>query len=131
MHSGYASETGWTGGPPNVLHTSSSAVELLDPKPFLVPQSAGLATVDAVDVTFALPAAMGVRLGIVNAQGIEVCQLAQHDALGAGRYTVSWDGRDSGGSRVPAGDYVVRLGFGSTSSGAQERSLDDRVILTR
>jgi uncharacterized protein (DUF362 family) len=130
MHSGYASEVGWTGGPPKVLGASGGqSTPLLDPRPFLQPQS-GQVRAGAASFTFALPVETGVRLGIFTAQGTQVRQLTNAQ-LGAGRYVVAWDGRDGHGSQVPAGTYVVRLGFRSRAAGAQERSLQDRITLTR
>lgn len=35
------------------------------------------------------------------------------ETLPAGRHTVSWDGRDSRGERVPSGRYFVRLVAGT------------------
>ncbi|MBN1173687.1 MAG: DUF362 domain-containing protein [Micromonosporaceae bacterium] len=129
MHSRYESETGWTGGPPDVLGTTTKQdASYLDPRPFLLPQPRGPVNPEDASVTFSLPIETGVRLSILTAQGAEVRQLAS-DFLSPGRYSVSWDGRDSHGSRVPAGSYVVRLGFGSRSAEEQERSLEDRMLL--
>jgi uncharacterized protein (DUF362 family) len=127
MHSRYESEIDWTGGPPTVLGAATrQSAEYLDPKPFLVPQSLDSINADDVNVTFALPVETGVRLGIYTLQGVEVRRLTQ-ESLVPGRYSVSWDGLDRHGLRVPGGSYVVRMGFGSASAMGQERWLEDRV----
>lgn len=129
LHSGYANEVDWSGGPPRVLpEVAGRDAQHLDPRPFLLPQPPHAVGAGDVGVTFSLPVETGVRLGIFTAQGVEVRRLA-HDFLAAGRYSLSWDGRDSHGSRVAAGDYVVRLGFDSRSLDDQERSVEDRVRL--
>lgn len=130
MHSRYASEVGWTGEAPDVLGSSGSHnVRLLDPRPFLQPQTGEVPAGDA-SFTFALPVGSGVRLGILTAQGTEVRELVNTN-LGAGRYVAAWDGRDSHGSHVPAGNYLVRLGFTERAAGARERSVEDRITLRR
>lgn len=57
---------------------------------------------------YALPRAGRVRLTIVDAGGRAVARLL--DARGsAGRTSLTWDGRDSAGRRMPSGVYFALL----------------------
>jgi hypothetical protein len=59
-------------------------------------------------LSFALDRAGPVDLRIFGVDGREVARLLQENR-GPGAHDVSWDGRDGGGKRVPAGVYFVRL----------------------
>ena len=59
-------------------------------------------------IQYALPAAGGVRLEIVNTLGQTINTLVdQHQQ--AGTYNVVWDGRDMNGRQVSTGAYIYRL----------------------
>jgi uncharacterized protein (DUF362 family) len=119
-------ETRWTGGPPATILDPETAVKdshYLDPKPFLTPQVRGVISGSEVTINFSLPVSFPIRLGIFNLQGAEVCRLGEEYLL-AGRYTKVWDCRDSHGSRVRSGRYLIKLEFGS-------RSMCDLISLSR
>lgn len=126
LHTNYTGnpsyETNWTGGPPpSVLETAVvKDSRYLDPKPFLVPQGSK-AIRGEVKIDFTLPVAFAVHIGIFNLQGAEVRRLGT-SFLPAGPYSIVWNGRDNHGHRVRAGNYIIKLKFGS-------RALCDRVWL--
>jgi uncharacterized membrane protein len=62
----------------------------------------------ATRMEFALPAAASVDLSVYDASGRRVASLV-HDDLSAGRHSVTWNGRESGGRQVAAGLYFARL----------------------
>ena len=66
----------------------------------------------AVQVQFALPRTGHVRLDIYDVAGRAVRCLWDAPAS-AGVQSVTWDGRDSRGQRVPAGVYLTRLASGT------------------
>jgi hypothetical protein len=58
---------------------------------------------------YAVPAPGGrVELAIFDVAGRRVRQLVD-GPVSPGRYTVTWDGRDTRGSRLPSGIYFARL----------------------
>jgi hypothetical protein len=59
-------------------------------------------------ISYALPAASNVSLGVYDATGRPVRTLASGHQT-AGHYSVSWDARDAVGKRVPCGVYFYRL----------------------
>ena len=63
-------------------------------------------------IRFDVPVASVVRLGIFDAQGREVRELARAGRVDAGRHQQHWDGRDDRGSSVSTGIYFVRLEAG-------------------
>jgi len=118
-------ETEWTtnGSAPTTVFdgTSIGTSRTLDPKPFLSPQMEKSISAQEVKIQFSLPVAFSVHLGIYNMQGTEVCRLGS-EYLQAGRYTMVWNRKNSAGSRVPSGHYIIKLSFDS-------RSLCDHVSL--
>lgn len=63
---------------------------------------------DATRIEFALPGRANVKLTVHDVSGRTVRSLT-NGVRDAGRYAVSWDGRDSAGSRVADGVYFTRL----------------------
>jgi hypothetical protein len=61
-----------------------------------------------VQIGFDLPAPAAASLGIFDLAGRRVATLVS-GTLDADHYSVRWDGRDAGGSRVPAGLYFARF----------------------
>jgi hypothetical protein len=59
-------------------------------------------------ISYALPAASNVSLGVYDATGRPVRTLASGHQT-AGHYSVSWDARDAAGKQVPCGVYFYRL----------------------
>ena len=53
-----------------------------------------------------------MRLELYNVRGAKVRTLV-HRAAEPGRFVVTWDGLDDGGSMVPGGVYLYRLVAGS------------------
>jgi len=66
------------------------------------------------EISFALPQESEVSLIIYNIKGQVVNRLVD-ERLEAGRYKVSWEGKDSSGNRVASGIYFYRLKAGSYS----------------
>jgi Zn-dependent metalloprotease len=62
----------------------------------------------ATRIEYSLPQRSGVHLAVYNVSGQKVRTLA-NGPREAGRYQVSWDGRDAAGQRVAAGVYFYRL----------------------
>jgi uncharacterized protein (DUF362 family) len=117
-------ETEWTGGPPpTIFDTGVKDSRYLDPKPYLAPQIHKAISTNEVKIDFSLPVSFKVHVGIYNMQGVEVRRLG-YESLPGGRYSVVWNRHDDTGSRVPAGNYVIKLGFGS-------RSLCDQIALVK
>jgi glycosidase len=67
---------------------------------------------DTTMLRFTLPTAGSVRLDLLDASGRRVRVLGPAQ-LGAGTQSVTWDGRDESGRRVPPGIYLVRLTAGT------------------
>ena len=67
----------------------------------------------------ALTSASPVDLSIYDAAGRRIATLVNGD-LPAGRRSVAWDGRETGGQRVPAGLYFARL---TTTQGSATRRI--------
>ncbi|WP_457652289.1 FlgD immunoglobulin-like domain containing protein, partial [Rhodocaloribacter sp.] len=63
-------------------------------------------------IVFALPEASSVRLTVYDVLGREVVTLAA-GRREAGRYAVTWNGRNAAGSAVPSGVYLYRIEAGS------------------
>ena len=59
-------------------------------------------------ISYALPTANSVTLGVYDATGRPVRTLASGNQT-AGNYSASWDARDAEGKRVPYGIYFCRL----------------------
>ena len=77
----------------------------------------------AVVIRCLLPRRGLTTVVLFNASGRLVRRLHEGD-LPAGETTVSWDGRDDAGRKVPAGVYLVKV---STPEG----EASGRVVLTR
>lgn len=107
-------QTSWSGGPPETVLdkpvTSVLDSRYLDPKPFLYPQTESSMRKGRIKIRFSLPASFAVSLKIYNINGKEIRKLGSEYLL-AGGYSVEWDCRNNQGSIVPAGQYIVRLGF--------------------
>jgi hypothetical protein len=77
--------------------------------PFVLSLSNGYPNpaVHEVSLALALPRAANVRWSVHDLQGRTM--RSTDEAFGAGRFTLSWDGRDGRGRRLPAGVYLVRV----------------------
>jgi M6 family metalloprotease-like protein len=69
----------------------------------------------ATTILFALPEPSAVQLSIYDVLGRDVRRLLDAP-LARGTYTVTWDGADEAGARVPSGVYLYRLTTGSFSA---------------
>jgi hypothetical protein len=74
-------------------------------------------------IHFVLPSAMRARLEVFDASG-ERIRTVVDGPMPAGPQVVQWDGRTTGGRRVPAGAYFLRLSAG-------ERATSRKVIVVR
>jgi hypothetical protein len=64
-------------------------------------------------IAFAMPAEVGQgSIEVFDALGRQVRVLVR-GPISAGRYAITWDGRDSRGARVPSGVYFYRLTAGT------------------
>lgn len=63
---------------------------------------------DSTTIRFELPTASGVKLDVFDAAGRRVSALSI-PGRAAGSGSLTWDGRDSSGSRVPSGVYFYRV----------------------
>ena len=100
-------------GPPASDIPGGFALAIADANPFRPP----------VTVSYRLPASGPVELGIYDVAGRLVRRLVA-GSQGAGPHVVAWDGRDSGGSAVGPGIYLIRLasdGRGETRKAALVR----------
>lgn len=70
-------------------------------------------------IEFELPAGQWVSLTVYNVAGQQVRRLAQGN-MSAGRYSLSWSGRDDSGSDVASGVYFYQL---LTEQGSQTRKM--------
>jgi uncharacterized protein (DUF362 family) len=120
LHSNYTGtpsyETNWTGGPPPSVFDASGIKDsrYLDPKPYLAPQVQNIMTAGDIKIDFSLPVSFPISLGIFTMKGEEIRRIGV-EHLPSGRYSVIWNRRNDSGSRVPAGQYIIKLGFGSHS----------------
>jgi hypothetical protein len=65
-----------------------------------------------MQIGFALPSPGWVDLRVYDLQGRQVRVLASQ-SFAAGRSSVTWDGTDAAGRRVPSGVYLYRLQAGA------------------
>jgi hypothetical protein len=80
---------------------SQTRLAVIHPNPFMRRTS----------ISYQLATRGQVSLKIYDAAGRLISPLAE-GTMDAGYYSVSWDGRDQGGRKVPAGVYFVRLNSG-------------------
>jgi len=74
-------------------------------------------------IPYELPAASLVRIEIYDPAGRRVAELLNR-VVSAGRWEVTWDGRDLHGARVPSGMWLVRM----TAAG---RALTQKILIVR
>ncbi|MCI0512960.1 T9SS type A sorting domain-containing protein, partial [candidate division KSB1 bacterium] len=84
------------------------------PAPFQLAQNYPNPFNPATQIHYHLPQSIRVILKIYNVQGQEI-QTLVHEFQTAGMKSVTWDGRDHLGRKVPAGIYVYRLLAGQWS----------------
>ena len=91
------------------IDTASSAgsvtIRDLDCQPRAFSPAGGLRT--STDISFELTGAPDVTVRIFNASGRLERVVARDFALGLGRHTLPWDGRDDDGRTVASGLYIV------------------------
>jgi flagellar hook assembly protein FlgD len=75
------------------------------------------------NVAFSLASAGDVTVDVVDVRGARVRSLTRI-GLEVGTHTITWDGRDAAGRRVPAGVYFLALRDGRSSVG-------QRVVIVR
>jgi len=66
---------------------------------------------ESLKIVFSIPRAAPVTLKVYNILGKEVMTLKKEKLFG-GRHTVSWDGRDKAGQKLPSGVYILALHSG-------------------
>ena len=88
--------------------------------PVFTPQGDGINDRALIDYTMMrVQEGVEVEVGVFALNG-EAVWSVHSEALGAGRHSVPWDGRDSGGNPVPPGIYLARVKV-ATSEGDFER----------
>jgi hypothetical protein len=75
----------------------------------------------SAQIVVTLAAAASVEADVLNLAGREIAVLPEQD-LTAGMSTMRWDGRSTLGTRVPAGQYMVRI-TARTAGGGQAQAL--------
>lgn len=73
----------------------------------------------AINVSFELPRAGSIELGVYDVAGARVARLAS-GSTAAGAHTLRWEGRDDSGRAVRPGLYWLRL---RTPGGAESRTV--------
>jgi len=76
-----------------------------------------------ISISFTLPETQDVELYVYNVSGQKVRTLVR-GTLNAGTHSVTWDGRDDAGNRLPSGTYFYTLRAGT-------REITRKVILLR
>ncbi len=69
----------------------------------------------STSIRFGIPQEDQIDLAVFDGLGRRIATLAS-GAMGAGLYTIQWNGRDGNNVRVPAGVYYVRLSGGASSA---------------
>jgi hypothetical protein len=69
-----------------------------------------------VEFTLELAREASVTIDVLDSRGRRLRTLPGAGAMGSGRYTVSWDGKDDAGEPVASGVYYVRAQSGDASS---------------
>ncbi|MCD6361427.1 MAG: hypothetical protein J7M38_11275 [Armatimonadetes bacterium] len=92
-------------------------------QPLMVTAAVALPThAGGAQVTFTLSAPAAVSAEVLNIAGRRVATLAGDRQVQAGANTLSWNGCNSGGLRVPAGVYLIRL-CARGDNGAQTQTM--------
>jgi hypothetical protein len=65
-------------------------------------------------ISFALPQSAHARIDVYNVLGHHVATLLD-ETMGAGNFTVTWDGQDKNGAKAASGMYIYRLQAGNFS----------------
>ncbi|MCK4322561.1 T9SS type A sorting domain-containing protein [candidate division WOR-3 bacterium] len=66
---------------------------------------------DKTKIEYTLPKISNVNIAVYNVLGARVKSLL-NDKQNAGIYTITWDGRDKNGNKLPSGFYFLRLEAG-------------------
>ena len=101
LNSTIATQTAW-------FSSASRSPDFLEPRPWMALESPVVSPGGSVAIRFALPRDFAVLLDIYDMKGRQLRRLASEN-LKSGRYSIVWDGRDDAGSRVAAGNYIVKL----------------------
>jgi hypothetical protein len=67
--------------------------------------------IERIQIEYNLPIVSDVNIAVYNVFGARVKPLL-NKRQGAGRYTITWSGRDERGSKLPSGLYFLRLEAG-------------------
>ena len=96
----------------NFIITDVKGNDGLIPKEFALGQNYPNPFNPTTTVRFDLPREAAVTLEIYNIVGVRVRSLLKGDHIGAGRYTLIWDGCDESGRMLPSGVYLYRITAG-------------------
>ncbi len=66
-----------------------------------------------------------VTAEIFDLRGVKVCSLADNELMDLGTHTLNWDGRDTKGSSVSAGSYLLRVYNGSQRAAVKLLQITD------
>jgi len=62
-------------------------------------------------IEYELPTTSQVKISVYNLNG-QLVQTLFHGEQSAGRYTISWDGKNANGNSIASGLYLVRMEAG-------------------
>jgi hypothetical protein len=71
-----------------------------------------------IALTYALSKPAAVEVTVLNIAGRPITQLVSPDVQAAGVHTLSWNGRNAAGTRVPAGTYLVQVTANAAGGGS-------------
>ncbi|MHB9023618.1 MAG: FlgD immunoglobulin-like domain containing protein [Armatimonadota bacterium] len=98
--------------PPPPSSSSGFAITGVSPNPFN--PSSGQSTT----ISYTVPTRARLRVFITNSSGTEVRSIVNYVGISAGSYKRTWNGKNSSGAVVPAGDYTVNITGTNYSTGA-------------
>jgi len=90
--------------------------------------TANLGETDTVEGAFELPASAGQITMTVFDQSGNLVRSTDLGTQSAGRHNFSWDGESNEGSRAPAGEYTIKIEYGSGENAAAAEVLIQKKI---
>ncbi|MCX8128805.1 MAG: S8 family serine peptidase [Clostridia bacterium] len=85
--------------------------------------------IETMAITYILSKDARVNLSIINNSGSTVRVLENSTQKKAGSSSSIWDGKDSTGKTVPAGDYIYRI-YAVDSDGMMSNTVEGKIIVT-
>lgn len=105
----------WTSDDFEIFHERFAFVGIEEEKPgeevFFISQGYPNPFIDRTQIEYNLPRISNVNIAVYNVLGSKVKTLL-NKRQNPGRYTITWDGRDERGNKLPVGFYFLRLETG-------------------